>query len=207
MGFALKSRPSLMVSVADYLQDKGELEKAVQLYQKAGEVTKALDLCFRSGAGGGDADQKQGSEGEGERSPAMFEALKSMMDDLGSHASPQVGSAWSMRRSNRCGGGNVWVVVAPNTSRLPKETTRCHALKEGSGSSVGTSSSNPGERQPSRTSMGDAFVRSKRNSIHSGFRTSGWNRVWETNFLPGSYSGYKVRWLLNRGMHNTPWKS
>ncbi|CAM9668740.1 unnamed protein product, partial [Ectocarpus sp. 12 AP-2014] len=83
MGFALKSRPSLMVSVADYLQDKGELEKAVQLYQKAGEVTKALDLCFRSGAAGGEADQKHGGEGEGERSPAMFEALKSMMDDLG----------------------------------------------------------------------------------------------------------------------------
>lgn len=112
MGFALKSRPSLMVSVADYLQDKGELEKAVQLYQKAGEVAKALDLCFRSGAAGGEADQKQGGEGEGERSPAMFEALKSMMDDLGSHASPQVGSAWNMHVANRCGGENGWVAVA-----------------------------------------------------------------------------------------------
>ncbi|CAM9512491.1 unnamed protein product, partial [Sphacelaria rigidula] len=47
MGFALKSRPSLMVSVAQHLESKGELEKAVQLYQKAGDVTRALDLCFR----------------------------------------------------------------------------------------------------------------------------------------------------------------
>lgn len=86
MGFALKSRPSLMISVAEYLEEKGELEKAVQLYQKAGEVTKALDLCFRAGAGEGQQDR----EGGGDKNPAMFEALKSMMDDLGSHASPQV---------------------------------------------------------------------------------------------------------------------
>lgn len=88
MGFALKSRPSLMISVAEYLEEKGELEKAVQLYQKAGEVTKALDLCFRAGAGAEGGQQDGG--GGGERNPAMFEALKSMMDDLGSHASPQV---------------------------------------------------------------------------------------------------------------------
>lgn len=87
MGFALKSRPSLMLSVAEYLEERGDLEKAVQLYQKAGEVTKALDLCFRAGAG---AEGGQMKTGGGERSPAMFEALKSMMDDLGSHASPQV---------------------------------------------------------------------------------------------------------------------
>lgn len=86
MGFALKSRPSLMISVAEYLEEKGELEKAVQLYQKAGEVTKALDLCFRAGAGA-EGEQQDGGR---ERKPAMFEALKSMMDDLGSHASPQV---------------------------------------------------------------------------------------------------------------------
>lgn len=77
-----------MISVAEYLEEKGELEKAVQLYQKAGEVTKALDLCFRAGAGAEGGQQDSG--GGGERNPAMFEALKSMMDDLGSHASPQV---------------------------------------------------------------------------------------------------------------------
>ncbi|CAN0099903.1 unnamed protein product, partial [Scytosiphon promiscuus] len=87
MGFALKSRPSLMVSVAEYLEDKGELEKAVQLYQKAGEVTRALDLCFRAGSAGS-SGAGGGSPEDG--NPAMFEALKSMMDDLGSHASPQV---------------------------------------------------------------------------------------------------------------------
>ncbi|CAN0369339.1 unnamed protein product, partial [Scytosiphon promiscuus] len=87
MGFALKSRPSLMASVAEYLEDKGELEKAVQLYQKAGEVTRALDLCFRAGSAGSSV-AGGGSPDDG--NPAMFEALKSMMDDLGSHASPQV---------------------------------------------------------------------------------------------------------------------
>lgn len=76
-----------MVSVAEYLEERGEQEKAVQLYQKAGEVTRALDLCFRAGAGEEGGQQNRGG---GERSPAMFEALKSMMDDLGSHASPQV---------------------------------------------------------------------------------------------------------------------
>ena len=85
MGFALKSRPSLTISVAEHLEEKGELEKAVQLYQKAGEVTRALELCFRAGGGGVD-----GERGGRERRPAMFEALKAMTDDLGANASPQV---------------------------------------------------------------------------------------------------------------------
>lgn len=84
MGFALKSRPSLMVSVAEYFEEKGELEKAVQLYQKAGEVTRALELCFRVGGG------LRGEGGrEKEARTAMFEALKAMADDLGANASPQ----------------------------------------------------------------------------------------------------------------------
>ncbi|CAN0190527.1 unnamed protein product, partial [Laminaria digitata] len=87
MGFALKSRPSLTISVAEHLEGKGELEKAVQLYQKAGEVARALELCFRAGGGGG----LEGGQGAaGERRPAMFEALKAMTDDLGANASPQV---------------------------------------------------------------------------------------------------------------------
>lgn len=87
MGFALKSRPRLMVSVAEHLESKGELEKAVQLYQKAGDVTRALDLCFRAGGSG-----EGTGRGEGGR-PAMFDTLKAMTDDLGANASPQVSAA------------------------------------------------------------------------------------------------------------------
>ena len=94
MGFALKSRPSLTLSVAEHLEGKGELEKAVQLYQKAGEVTRALELCFRAGAGGGGVEGgAKGGQGAAERRPAMFEALKAMTDDLGTNASPQASLA------------------------------------------------------------------------------------------------------------------
>lgn len=90
MGFALQSRPALMVSVAEHLERKGEMEKAVQLYQKAGDVARALDVCFRAAMG----DER----GEGRR-PGMFDTLKAMTDDLGTNASPQVrfwcGRAWS----------------------------------------------------------------------------------------------------------------
>ena len=42
--------PSLMADVATYFEDRGELEKAVQLYQRAGDLSRALDLCFRAAA-------------------------------------------------------------------------------------------------------------------------------------------------------------
>lgn len=70
-----------MVSVAEHLENKGELEKAVQLYQKAGDITRALELCFRAGSGAA-------AGGEGKR-PGMFDTLKAMTDDLGANASPQ----------------------------------------------------------------------------------------------------------------------
>lgn len=81
MNFALKSRPSLMVSVAEHLEEKGEVGKAVQLYQKAGDVQRALNLCFRAGV--------DGDGGRGIR-PSIFETLKTMTDDLGAAASPEV---------------------------------------------------------------------------------------------------------------------
>lgn len=78
-----------MVSVAEHLESKGELEKAVQLYQKAGDVTRALDLCFRVVSGN--------ERGEGPR-PGIFDTLKAMTEDLGANASPQarfdLGRAW-----------------------------------------------------------------------------------------------------------------
>lgn len=73
MSFALKSRPSSMVDCALYFEQKGEHEKAVQLYQKGGEQGKALNLCFRVG--------KDGKHGE-----AMFDVLKGLAEDLGDNA-------------------------------------------------------------------------------------------------------------------------
>lgn len=87
MRFALKSRPALMVSVAEHMEEKGELEKAVQLYQKGGDVTRALELCFKAGNGPGGGVMDGAGE---ERQPVMFDALKAMTDDLGAAASPQV---------------------------------------------------------------------------------------------------------------------
>ena len=68
MGFALKSRPALMVDVARYFEAKGDLEKAVQLYQRGGDAPKALDLCFAAAADG---------------RAGMFDALQSITDALG----------------------------------------------------------------------------------------------------------------------------
>lgn len=51
MPYALKcNSPPLMIDVALYFENKGELEKAVQLYQRAGDIPKALDICFKAGA-------------------------------------------------------------------------------------------------------------------------------------------------------------
>mmetsp|Transcript_83931 Transcript_83931/g.237404 ORF Transcript_83931/g.237404 Transcript_83931/m.237404 type:complete len:1469 (+) Transcript_83931:229-4635(+) len=74
MSYAIKSRPSLMVECAVYFESKGEFEKAVQLYQKGGDIPKALDLCF-----------KAGSQGR----TSMFEVLKNIANDLDDQTSPQ----------------------------------------------------------------------------------------------------------------------
>jgi intraflagellar transport protein 140 len=49
MKFALKSTSSLMLDCASHFEEKGELEKAVELYHKGGDLPRALDLCFRAG--------------------------------------------------------------------------------------------------------------------------------------------------------------
>jgi len=74
MSYGIKSRPALMVKCAAHLEAKGEYEKAVQLYQKGGDIPKALDLCF-----------KAGSQGR----TTMFDALKNMANELDEHTSPQ----------------------------------------------------------------------------------------------------------------------
>lgn len=75
MQFCIKARPSLQVDCASYFERKGEYEKAVQLYQKGGELGKALDLCFKVGGTG--------------RSQ-MFEVLANIAKELDDNASPAV---------------------------------------------------------------------------------------------------------------------
>ena len=74
MSFALKSRPSSMIDCANYFEQKGEYEKAVQLFQKGGDNAKALDLCFRVGK-----DSKHGD--------TMGDVLKSLAENLEEGAS------------------------------------------------------------------------------------------------------------------------
>ncbi|KAK1948293.1 Intraflagellar transport protein 140 [Phytophthora citrophthora] len=48
MGFALMSKPADILDCAAYFEEQRDMEKAVQLYHKGGNVAKALDLCFQA---------------------------------------------------------------------------------------------------------------------------------------------------------------
>ena len=74
MSYALKSRPALMIDCALYFEERGDYEKAVQLYQRGGDIPKALDLCFKAG--------EQGRT-------AMFEVLRNIASELDENTSPQ----------------------------------------------------------------------------------------------------------------------
>ncbi|GAX73042.1 hypothetical protein CEUSTIGMA_g494.t1 [Chlamydomonas eustigma] len=43
---ALKSTPNVMIDAADYLNEKGEHDKAATLYMKGGKLSKAVEMCF-----------------------------------------------------------------------------------------------------------------------------------------------------------------
>jgi len=74
MSFALKASEPLMIDCAQHFESKGDLEKAVQLYQKGGDIPKALDLCFRAG-------------GQGRSS--MFDVLQTIAGELDENTNPQ----------------------------------------------------------------------------------------------------------------------
>lgn len=70
MSYALMSKPSDMLECAQYFEEHRDMEKAVQLYNKGGNVTKALDLCFQA---------------------QLFEELHHLTDELGpSNTSPAI---------------------------------------------------------------------------------------------------------------------
>jgi intraflagellar transport protein 140 len=82
MTFAIKSTPSLMLDTASHFEQKGDLEKAVQLYHKGGDYLHALDICFRVGQGEGNVSKQQKS--------AMFDMVNIIAQDLGADTSPQI---------------------------------------------------------------------------------------------------------------------
>lgn len=82
MTFALKSTPSLMLDCAVHFENKGDYEKAVQLYHKGGDYLHALDLCFK----GGQLD----SQGNLSQRSAMFDMVNVIASDLGATTSPQI---------------------------------------------------------------------------------------------------------------------
>jgi intraflagellar transport protein 140 len=83
MTFALKSTSSLMLDCAVHFENKGDYEKAVQLYHKGGDYLHALDLCFKGGQGDGSASSAS------QRS-AMFDMVNVIASDLGATTSPQI---------------------------------------------------------------------------------------------------------------------
>ena len=48
MRLSVMSSKETMLSSARYFEAKGDMQQSVSLYQKAGAVTKALNLCFRA---------------------------------------------------------------------------------------------------------------------------------------------------------------
>ena len=87
MRFALKSTKSLMLECAGHFEARGELDKAIQLYHRGGDLSRALDLCFKAGeaskaavaAGGGGARASQ----QAGLSSVVFDMLNAIAHDLG----------------------------------------------------------------------------------------------------------------------------
>ena len=75
-----------MLDCAQYFEKKDELDKAVQLYHKGGNLNKALDLCFRAGAEGAGPKNKLSAVN---RNAAVFEMLNAIAADLGAHSNPE----------------------------------------------------------------------------------------------------------------------
>ena len=80
MSYALKSPVSLILDCAQYFESKNDIQKAIQLYHKGGDLSRALDLCF---------SLENGSTTISATSP-IFDLINSIATDLGEKTSPQV---------------------------------------------------------------------------------------------------------------------
>ena len=69
MLWLLQSAPLLMLDTAEYFEERGELDKAVLLYQKCGKQKRAVDLCM---------------------SAQLFDTLQTIADGLTSDSDPTV---------------------------------------------------------------------------------------------------------------------
>ena len=86
MRFALKSTKSLMLECATHFEQRGELDKAIQLYHKGGDLVRALDLCFKAG----DAMPASTKAGASQAlNTVVFDMLNTIAHDLGADTSPQ----------------------------------------------------------------------------------------------------------------------
>jgi len=69
MSLALSADPQSMAQAAKYYEQRGQPQKAVILYQKAGQQKRALELCF---------------------SARLFDALRKIADDLSAESDPAI---------------------------------------------------------------------------------------------------------------------
>lgn len=69
MNLALKSTQNVMVDTADYLNEKGDYDKAATLYMKGGKLKKAVDMCFNA---------------------RLFDVLQNIADDLPADSDPHL---------------------------------------------------------------------------------------------------------------------
>lgn len=69
MNLSLQSSKQTMLETARHFESTGQPQKAVQLYQKAGALPKALDLCFRA---------------------ELFDDLRTISEELGDDTPPEV---------------------------------------------------------------------------------------------------------------------
>ena len=87
MRFALKSTKSLMLDCGDYFEGKGEPDKAIQLYHKGGDLSRALDLCFRAGSEGSVLGLNKASAVNS--NAAVFDMMNAIVNDLGADSSAE----------------------------------------------------------------------------------------------------------------------
>ncbi len=88
MKYALKSTPSLMLDCAAHFEERNEMEKAIQLYHKGGNIVKALDLCFKTaGEGVSSALNRTGPKNTNNANAAIFDLLNAIAQDLGPETS------------------------------------------------------------------------------------------------------------------------
>lgn len=88
MRFALKSTKSLMLECAGHFEVRGELDKAIQLYHRGGDLVRAMDLCFKAGETAGAPTGGRTNKSEA-LSSVIFDMLNTIAHDLGANTNPQ----------------------------------------------------------------------------------------------------------------------